>query len=66
MFKALLIMFAVMQGIAILLGMINAGDWNISHWDAATRNAVATIPVTIVIILIMLYFAGGDEKEGKK
>jgi hypothetical protein len=64
--KAILILFAIMQGIAVLLGMINAGDWNIGRWDAGTRNAVATIPVTIMIILILMYFSGSkNEKEGK-
>ena len=64
--KAILILFAIMQGIAILLGMINAGDWNIGRWDAETRNTVATLPVGIIIVLILLYFSGSNEKKGDK
>jgi len=63
--KAILLLFAIMQGIAIALGMINAGDWNIGHWDEGTRNAVATFPATIIIFLILLYFSGTKDEKGK-
>jgi hypothetical protein len=64
MLKGLLLIFAVMQVIAILLGMINAGDWNIGHWDAETRNTVATLPVSIAIIIALM--AASATAEGKK
>lgn len=63
--KAILFLFAILQGIAILLGMINAGDWNIGHWNEETRNTVATLPAMIIVILTLLYFSGSNDKKGK-
>lgn len=63
MLKGILVIFAVIQGIAILLGMINAGDWNIGHWDAQTRNVVATLPATMVIVLALLAAAGSKKDD---
>lgn len=64
--KGILFLFAILQGIAIALGMINAGDWNIGRWDEATRNTVATLPAMIMVILILLYFSAPNDQKGKK